>query len=131
MLKKIKPLVLILFVSVIVNLCPYKTFAQTIIANTPKEKKVLTLISALPEVKKHVGEVTALSKGKTPVELRISGTPDINIPYYQVNVVDGPPTNVICYQFAVDPKTYQIFFYDAKKNQQYSLEEWRKMAAKN
>lgn len=60
----------------------------------------------------------------------VSASPDINIPYYQVNVNDNAPTYANYYQFAVDPKTYQVFFYDAKTNRQYTLAEWRKQRHK-
>jgi hypothetical protein len=104
-------------------------FAQVLNAHSPKEKKVLSLVAALPEVQKRAAEIRQLSKGKTEITLMVSADPDINIPYYQVNVDDNAPTYNNYYQFAVDPKTYQIFFYDAKANKQYSLAEWRKMRA--
>ncbi|RYE23631.1 MAG: hypothetical protein EOP42_23090 [Sphingobacteriaceae bacterium] len=107
-----------------------KVFAQELIANNPKEKKILSLVAALPEVKKRAQEIINRSNGKTQITLMISANPDVYIPYYQVNVNDNAPTYNNYYQFAVDPKTYQIFYYDAVKNRQYSLPEWRKIKLK-
>ena len=104
-----------------------RAIAQELSAHSPKEKKVLSLVAALPEVQKRAQEIRLLSKGKTEITLMVSAQPDLYIPYYQVNVNDNAPTYNDYYQFAVDPKTYQIFFYDAKTNKQYSLAEWRKM----
>ena len=106
-----------------------RAIAQELGAHSPKEKKVLSLVAALPEVQKRAQEIRLLSKGKTEITLMVSAQPDLYIPYYQVNVNDNAPTYNDYYQFAVDPKTYQIFFYDAKTNKQYSLAEWRKMRA--
>jgi hypothetical protein len=111
------------------NVIGNRALAQELNANNPKEKKILSLVAALPEVQKRAKEIRLLSKGKTDITLMVSANPDINIPYYQVNVDDNAPTYNNYYQFAVDPKTYQIFFYDAKANKQYSLAEWRKMRA--
>jgi len=109
------------------NVTGNSAFAQELSAHSPKEKKVLSLVAALPEVQKRAQEIRLLSKGKTEITLMVSAQPDLYIPYYQVNVNDNAPTYNDYYQFAVDPKTYQIFFYDAKTNKQYSLAEWRKM----
>lgn len=114
-------------VSIVINLRVNKAFGQELRANNPKEKRILSLVAALPEVQKRAGEIKALSHGKTQITLMISANPDIYIPYYQVNVNDNAPTYNDYYQFAVDPKTYQIFYYDAIKNRQYSLAEWRKL----
>lgn len=111
------------------NVTGNRALAQELNANNTKEKKILSLVAALPEVQKRAKEIRLLSKGKTDITLMVSANPDINIPYYQVNVDDNAPTYNNYYQFAVDPKTYQIFFYDAKANKQYSLAEWRKMRA--
>lgn len=100
--------------------------AQELRAYSPKEKKVLSLVAALPEVQQRVKQIKLQSKGKTQITLLVSAHPDINIPYYQVNVDDNSPRYTNYYQFAVDPKTYQIFYYDATANKQYSLAEWRK-----
>ncbi|RZK69533.1 MAG: hypothetical protein EOO92_21910 [Pedobacter sp.] len=106
-------------------------FTQELGASTSKEKKILSLVAALPEVQKRAREIRALSRGNTQITLMISANPDIYIPYYQVNVNDNAPTYNNYYQFAVDPKTFQIFYYDPVKNHQYSLAEWRKMKEKN
>jgi hypothetical protein len=111
------------------NVIGNKALAQELNAHNPKEKKILSLVAALPEVQKRAKEIRQLSHGKTEITLMVSAEPDLNIPYYQVNVNDNAPTYINYYQFAVDPKTYQIFFYDAKTNRQYSLAEWRKMRA--
>ena len=99
--------------------------AQELRANSPKEKKVLSLVAALPEVQQLAKQIRLRSKGKAQITLMVSGHPDLNIPYYQVNVDDNAPTYNNYYQFAVDPKTYEIYYYDAKANRQYSLAEWR------
>ena len=111
------------------NLTGNSATAQELSAHSPKEKKVLSLVAALPEVQKRAQEIRLLSKGKTEITLMVSAQPDLYIPYYQVNVNDNAPTYNDYFQFAVDPKTYQVFFYDAKTNKQYSIAEWRKMRA--
>jgi hypothetical protein len=114
-------------------LIPFTTrvSAQQLSANNPTEKKVLMLVSELPEVQARAKAVKKLSHNKTDIVLSISAQPDIYLPFYQVNVDDGPPGYANYYQFAVDPKSYQIFFYDAATNRQYSLTEWRKRKKKN
>lgn len=104
--------------------------AQELRASNPKEKKVLSLVAALPEVQQRAKEISLKSKGKTQITLMVSAQPELSIPYYQVNVNDNAPTYENYYQFAVDPKTYEIFYYDAKTNRQYSLAEWRKQRIK-
>ena len=118
--------ILLAFTLIGLSLQNNQAFAQKIEANNAKEKKVLLHIAALPEVQKRSREIKRLSKGKTDITLRISADPELEIPYYQVNVNEGAPTYNNYYQFAVDPKTYQVFFYDAVSNRQYSLAEWRK-----
>lgn len=100
--------------------------AQEVMANSAEEKKILTLVTAVPEVQEHARQIKLKSHGKTQITLRISAAPKPSIPYYQVNVNDNAPTYQNFYQFAVDPKTYQIFYYDAATNKQYTLTEWRK-----
>lgn len=102
-------------------------FAQEIRAVNKEEKKVLTLVLALPEVQEKVKRIRQQSNGKSQLSLNVSALPDIYIPYYQINVIDPAPSYEILYQFAVDPKTYQIYYYDPVKNRQYTLTEWRKM----
>ncbi|GAA4919092.1 hypothetical protein GCM10023313_23430 [Mucilaginibacter defluvii] len=105
-------------------------YSQELRANSPKEKIVLSKVAALPEVQQRAREIRLKSKGKTQITLMVSAQPDINIPYYQVNVNDNAPSYDNYYQFAVDPKTYEIFYYNAKTNRQYSLTEWRKQRNK-
>ena len=100
--------------------------AQEILSNNAKEKKILTLVAALPEVQQHTRQIKLKSNGLTHITLMISSAPQREIPYYQVNVNNNAPNYENIYQFAVDPKTYQIFYYDAATNKQYSLAEWRK-----
>ena len=100
--------------------------AQEILSNNAKEKKILTLVAALPEVQQHARQIKLKSNGLTQITLMISSAPQREIPYYQVNVNNNAPNYENIYQFAVDPKTYQIFYYDAATNKQYSLAEWRK-----
>jgi hypothetical protein len=104
--------------------------AQELRANNPKEKKVLSLVAALPEVQQRAKQISLKSKGKSQITLMVSAPPDLNIPYYQVNVNNNAPAYENFYQFAVDPKTYEIFYYDAKTNRQYTLAEWRKQLSK-
>ncbi|GGI28619.1 hypothetical protein [Pedobacter mendelii] len=101
--------------------------AQEIRAVNKEEKKVLTLVLALPEVQEKVKLIRQLGNGKSQLSLNVSALPDIYIPYYQVNVINPAPSYKILYQFAVDPKTYQIYYYDPIKNHQYTLADWRKM----
>ena len=100
--------------------------AQEILSNNAKEKKILTLVAALQEVQQHARQIKLKSNGLTQITLMISSPPQREIPYYQVNVNNNAPNYENIYQFAVDPKTYQIFYYDAATNKQYSLAEWRK-----
>lgn len=118
--------ILFLFTLIYINSKGNTAMAQELIAHSAKEKKVLSLVAALPEIQKRAREITALGHGKTQITLMISAAPDLYIPFYQVNVNDNAPTYNNYYQFAVDPKTYQIYYYDAKANRQYSLAEWRK-----
>lgn len=102
-------------------------FAQQITAVDKKEKKLLALVAALPEVQEKVRQLRQKSNGRSQISLIVSGLPDLTLPYYQVNVSDAAPSYKILYQFAVDPKTYQIYYYDPVKNRQYTLADWRKM----
>jgi hypothetical protein len=131
MYNKIRVSFFVLFLIIAITLKTNRVSGQKLEASTPKEKKILSLVLALPEVQKRSDKIKALSHGQTQITLRISANPDIYIPYYQVNVNDGPPTYKNYYQFAVNPKTYQIFYYDAVKNRQYSLAEWRKFRGKD
>jgi len=118
---------LMLFTICLLSLGAAKLTAQEIRANNPKEKKVLLLIAALPEVKERAAHIKRVSQGKNQITLMVSAEPELSIPYYQVNVNDNAPSYKNYYQFAVDPKTYEIFYYDAVKNRQYTLAEWRKI----
>ncbi|MVN91264.1 hypothetical protein [Mucilaginibacter aquatilis] len=117
---------LVLLAAVFFKWCVLDVSAQEIRANTPREKKILTLIANLPEVQQRAKQIREKSGGKTEITLMISAQPELYIPYYQVNVNDNAPTYLNYYQFAVDPKTFEIFYYDAKINRQYNLAEWRK-----
>ncbi|RNL51811.1 hypothetical protein [Pedobacter jejuensis] len=117
-------LFLLFFISLNSEISP--VVAQELIAHSAEEKKVLELVVALPEVKQRAREIKALSHGKVQITLMVSAAPDLSIPFYQINVNDNSPTYNNYYQFAVDPKTYKIYYFDAKANRQYSLEEWRK-----
>lgn len=98
--------------------------SQELQANSEKEKIILSKVAALPEVQNRAREIKLKSKGKTQITLMISAEPDIYLPYYQVNVNDNAPSYDNYFQFAVDPKSYEIFYYDAKTNRQFK--EWRK-----
>jgi len=113
-----------------IPVCITRTFAQELIAGNAKEKKILSLVAALPEVQERAKQIRIRSAGKTQITLMVSAPPDYSIPYYQVNVNDNAPAYDNYYQFAVDPKTYQIFFYDAATNKQYTVAEWRKRKKK-
>jgi|GEM_PF-2224865 len=53
----------------------------------------------------------------------VSPEPDRNLPYYQLNVSDNAPSYENYYQFAVDLTPFEIFYYDAEANRQYSLKD--------
>lgn len=121
---------LILLITLLTCLFPIvknSAFAQEIRAVDKEEKKVLALVAALPEVQEKVKLLRQQSNGKKQISLNVSALPDIYLPYYQVNVSNPAPSYKILYQFAVDPKTYQIYYYDPIKNHQYTLTDWRKM----
>ena len=127
MRKMIKFITLLSVITTGIILPKNQGYAQIIKSSIAKEKKVLERVAALPEVQQRSKEIKKLSNGKTDVTLMISAGPDNYIPYYQVNVNGGPPEYKNYYQLAVDPKTYEIFFYDASTNKQYSVAEWRKI----
>ncbi|WP_462266332.1 hypothetical protein [Mucilaginibacter sp.] len=104
---------------------PKAVLAQELLANGKKELKILDLVAALPEVKEQASKTKNMSHSKKQISLIVSAPPTYGIPFYQVNVNASAPTYDILYQFEVDPKTYQIFYYNATENKHYSLSEWR------
>lgn len=99
---------------------------------TPKSPQSLDAIfdqiRKFPKVQERSKYVEKQSDGKRKLELKLQQEPSANDPFYWIEAgEDNGSSFVPHFQFAIDEKTKEIFYYDDLSGQKITLEEWNKM----
>ncbi|WP_225225624.1 hypothetical protein [Komarekiella delphini-convector] len=90
------------------------------------EKTALNLVWKLPQVQRKARDIERLSKGTIRVAAMVDSHPNLNEPYYKVQVFEKhPDENVTIYWFHVLKSNGAIEVLDVVTNQYISLEKWK------
>ena len=90
--------------------------------------ELLERIWELPKVKERAEYVQKETNGERKLKLKVQQKPTKEDPYYWVKVGEDNGMNFVShYQFAIDPATSEIFYYDDLTGEKMPVEEWTKM----
>lgn len=90
--------------------------------------ELLERIWELPKVQERAEYVQKETKGERKLKLKIQQKPTKEDPYYWIKAGEDNGMNFVShFQFAIDPTTSEIFYYDELSGEKMPVEEWEKM----
>lgn len=113
------------------NITPTLSTLQkdTIVNNVDEEDKVVDTVFTLTEVKERAKYIEQQTKGKRHLKVWVESSPQLaDQKYYWIKVGEDNGTNLVThFNFYVYPDSMRIMYYDAEKNKEIALSEWRKI----
>lgn len=94
---------------------------------TATDKKVVKLINNLPEVMDANKYIYRTTHGQRDLKTYIERSPTAAQPYYVVSVREFNGMNLVPhFWFYVDPKTFDIRYWDVAEDKSIPLKQWQK-----
>lgn len=96
------------------------------VGQSSNDDTLYTLVGKISEVKKLIASTNKTSPDKK-VSIMITQRPDVKFVYYWMQVgIDDKIRFQPVYNFYINPKTYNVIFYDTAKDSLITIDKWRK-----
>lgn len=96
------------------------------VGQSSNDDTLYALVGKISEVKNLIASTNKTSPDKK-VSIMIAQRPDVKFVYYWMQVgIDDKTRFQPVYNFYINPKTYNVTFYDTAKDSVITIDKWRK-----